>query len=372
MSAIDPEFQALLYFKDEQYRAAFCKLPMVLMTNEKYADLTNNARVAYALLISRFELSYQNDWIDDSGAIYFYYTAKKMAEDIHVSERTAIKVRQELAKKKLLNIQRQGLHKPARLYLLKPVIDPKDFNKIDALKARAKAPVEPTRNELGQLTRDAISAGQAKTPPNQDSMSRRAKSALPDMQDVHAKYINTNIKQDKPNLDTKKPDTLNSETIKPPISDSSNSLDVALKQYADLDQDNSVFSAAAFNLLKVLAQNYQTTPEALSKIIFKAKDAAFHEVGVFSKYLDLKDFPHTIEKALYRVLKQAKAGKIKNLKSYIYMAFLQEFNLLVQKYLAWCQAQQPEGNSADLRPQQAVTEAMLAEIDIPNFDTDLF
>lgn len=368
MSSVDPSVQALLYFKDEQYREVFCKLPMVLLTNQKYENLTNNARVAYALLTSRFELSFKNNWIDDTGAIYFYYTTKTLAADVHVSERTAVKVRQELVAANLLNIQKQGLHKPARLYLLKPVIETSDFSKIEMLQAKDTQPAPTVRNEKGQLTSDAESACQVKSPSNQHLLSRDAKSARPDVQDLPARYINTQIKQDntKPKTDTLKQDTFKSDTLKPLDAEKdTQSLTAALAQYKALDQDNSVFSETAYNLLQILSANFNQDVVTLSKCIFKAKDAALNNQGLYSKYLDLKDFTQTVEKTIYRILKQAKAGAIKDLKKYIFKTFNSEFDFLSKKYLIWCQTHQPKdalGNT-QLKPVNPVTEQDLASID---------
>lgn len=368
MTSIDPDVQALLYFKDEQYRNVFCKLPMVLLTNDNYATLTNNARVAYALLTSRFELSYKNNWIDDSGAIYFYYTTKTLAEDIHVSERTAVKVRQELVQANLLNIQKQGLHKPARLYLLKPVIDQSDFQKIDQLQSKKTEPNQPKRNEKGQLTRDAESALLDKTPTNQQIESRDANSAPLNMQNLHTRYINNQIKE---NHTESKPDTLKTETLKADTIRTAEkksqqlTLDQALTQYQNLDQDNSVFSATAFKLLNLLGQNFDEATTTLCKLIFKAKDQALHEYGLYSKYLDIQQFPKTIERTLYRIIKQVKQGQIKDFKRYFFKAFNQEFKLLAQKYMIWAKDQQsPTAQAPSLKPDHGVTETELASVDI--------
>lgn len=367
MNSIDPDVQALLYFKDEQYRNVFCKLPMVLLTNTDYATLTNNARVAYALLTSRFELSYKNNWIDDAGAIYFYYTTKALAADIHVSERTAVKVRQELVQANLLNIQKQGLHKPARLYLLKPVIDKTDFDKIDHLQSKDIQPAPTKRNQKGQLTRDAESAPLEETLVNQQIESRDANSASLNMQDLHTRYINKQIKQEttKPRTDTLKTDTLKTDTIPHPDAKSQQlTLDQALDQYQNLAQRNSIFSPTAFNLLQLLAQTHDQTTTMLSKTIFKAKNQAFHDYGLYSKYLDIEAFPKTIEKTLYRITKQVKHGQIKTFDRYFFKAFQQEFKILAQKYLIWLKAQPDQSpERTTLQADHTVTEAELDTID---------
>lgn len=370
MNSIDPGFQSLLYFKNEQYREVFCKLPVVLLTNAKYAKLTNNARVAYAVLISRFELSYKNNWIDEAGAIYFYYTTKNMADDIHVSERTAVKVRQELVSANLLNIQKQGMHKPSRLYLLKPQIDTTDFDKIDTLKNRDIAPTEPQRNVKGQLTSDAKSAPLDKNPANQHLDSRDANFASLKVQNLPGRYNNNQIKHLEPNPDPKKTDTLNTDSIRSEkLSTDAPSVDKILAQYKDLDNHQALFSPTAFNLLHVLAQSYQHDFDALQQLIFKAKDQAFHNYGLYSKSVDLANFPRTVEKTLYRILKQIKTGKIKQIDRYLFKTFAHEFDLLAQKYVVWTRDHHAEGQSS--QPPLNVTEADLEDITVDELK-DLF
>ncbi len=45
-----------------------------IFTNEKYMKLSNNAKIAYALLKDRLELSIKNNWFDENGDIFFIFT----------------------------------------------------------------------------------------------------------------------------------------------------------------------------------------------------------------------------------------------------------------------------------------------------------
>lgn len=116
------------YNVNEVYTEKFYQLPQWLFTNEKYKDLSNNARIAYALLKDRNRYSIRNHWFDADGNIYFIFTNKTLADMLNVTERTITSVKKELVTHRLLYIKKMGFDNkikqnlPSRLYLLKPVL----------------------------------------------------------------------------------------------------------------------------------------------------------------------------------------------------------------------------------------------------------
>lgn len=116
------------YNVNEVYTEKFYQLPQWLFTNEKYKDLSNNARIAYALLKDRNRYSIKNHWFDADGNIYFIFTNKTLADMLNVTERTITSVKKELVNHRLLYIKKMGFDNkikqnlPSGLYLLKPVL----------------------------------------------------------------------------------------------------------------------------------------------------------------------------------------------------------------------------------------------------------
>lgn len=116
------------YNVNEVYTEKYYQLPQWLFTNEKYKDLSNNARIAYALLKDRNRYSIKNHWFDADGNIYFIFTNKTLADMLNVTERTITSVKKELVTHRLLYIKKMGFDNkikqnlPSRLYLLKPVL----------------------------------------------------------------------------------------------------------------------------------------------------------------------------------------------------------------------------------------------------------
>lgn len=135
------------YNVNEVYTEKFYQLPQWLFTNEKYKDLSNNARIAYALLKDRNRYSIKNHWFDADGNIYFIFTNKTLADMLNVTERTITSVKKELVTHRLLYIKKMGFDNktkqnlPSRLYLLKPILSAEEvYNNMIQEEASALQP----------------------------------------------------------------------------------------------------------------------------------------------------------------------------------------------------------------------------------------
>lgn len=111
---------------NETRRALYYQLPKVLFESEKYRKMSNDAKVAYAMLKDRCEYSLQNNWVDQEGNIYFIFTTKELMKLLHVGNKKVADIKSELASYGLLLSKRMppkvmpdGTKKgvPARLYL---------------------------------------------------------------------------------------------------------------------------------------------------------------------------------------------------------------------------------------------------------------
>ena len=100
----------------------FYRIPKVLIENEYYAQMSMEAKFAYAILKDRFELSVKNNWVDEENNVYLIYTVAELQKILGYGNKKVIKIKQELASYDLLEEERLGLNKPNRLYL--GMIDP--------------------------------------------------------------------------------------------------------------------------------------------------------------------------------------------------------------------------------------------------------
>ena len=101
----------------------FYQLPKYLFEDAYFKKMSAEAKIMYALLKDRFELSLQNEWVDKNNNIYFIFSNKHLCEYLGYAEQKIIKLKKELIKFNLLTQERVGLNKPNRLYLLKPNYD---------------------------------------------------------------------------------------------------------------------------------------------------------------------------------------------------------------------------------------------------------
>mgnify|MGYP002651254738 FL=1 len=98
----------------------FYQLPKYLFEDTYFKKMSAEAKIMYALLKDRFELSIQNEWVDKNNNIYFIFSNKHLCEYLGYAEQKIIKLKKELISFNLLTQERVGLNKPNRLYLLKP------------------------------------------------------------------------------------------------------------------------------------------------------------------------------------------------------------------------------------------------------------
>lgn len=135
------------FYLQENFRERFYQLPKVFFTNETYKKLSNDAKIAYAILRDRLELSIKNNWIDSDNAIYFIYTNENLEHILNVSKPKVIKIKKELEKVDLLEQKRLGLNKPNMLYLMKPNVTDSDIYLMQNADISEKTPVEASNDK---------------------------------------------------------------------------------------------------------------------------------------------------------------------------------------------------------------------------------
>ncbi|MDU6258030.1 MAG: replication initiator protein A, partial [Staphylococcus epidermidis] len=74
--------------------------------------------------LDRAKLSFQNDWFDNEGRIYFNFKNDDLRFITNIpSKQRLIKAKKELMDKNLLEQKRYGQGKPNRLYILYPLTE---------------------------------------------------------------------------------------------------------------------------------------------------------------------------------------------------------------------------------------------------------
>ncbi len=96
----------------------FYRVPKVLFTNERFWNISADAKMLYGILLDRMSLSAKNGWIDKNGRVYIIFTIDEAKMALNCAEQKAIKLLSELEKKAgLIERNRQGLGKPNLIYV---------------------------------------------------------------------------------------------------------------------------------------------------------------------------------------------------------------------------------------------------------------
>ena len=111
------ESNRIRYTVEKVLSNSFYQLPKFLFTGE-LKNLSNDARVLYALLRDRHDLSLKNQWFNDKNEVYHIMSRETMGDMLGLSRKTVIKVVNELKRYALLEEERKGQGKVNLLYLL--------------------------------------------------------------------------------------------------------------------------------------------------------------------------------------------------------------------------------------------------------------
>ena len=110
--------------------ASYVPLPRFLLQDEALRDISNDAKVLYALLLDRASISRQNGYVEPDGTIRLYFTLEQAQTKLHRSRQSATRIFRELEYSGLIIRKKQGLGKPALITLNYPVdaklIQPKE------------------------------------------------------------------------------------------------------------------------------------------------------------------------------------------------------------------------------------------------------
>lgn len=105
-------------FKDE-VKYTFYQLPKLLVHGKYYKDsLTHSDMVVYQLLLDRLSVSKKNNWVDDEGNYYLYYTNIELQRVLNIGKQKISVIKKRLSAVNLLIEERTG--RSNRIYLSKP------------------------------------------------------------------------------------------------------------------------------------------------------------------------------------------------------------------------------------------------------------
>ena len=72
-----------IYIHQPEKAVSFTRLPNFLFEAPTFTPLSNEAKVLYAFILRRTDLSRKNGWADEYGRIYLYYPIYEVVELLH-------------------------------------------------------------------------------------------------------------------------------------------------------------------------------------------------------------------------------------------------------------------------------------------------
>jgi hypothetical protein len=65
------------FYGDEAMQFTYFRIPCQHITHPRFRHLSTDSKLLYGMLLDRMSLSIKNEWYDDTGRVYIYYTVPK-------------------------------------------------------------------------------------------------------------------------------------------------------------------------------------------------------------------------------------------------------------------------------------------------------
>ena len=96
---------------------SFFRIPKALFQEQRFQNLSTDAKILYGILLDRMSLSAKNGWRDEQGRVYIIYTVREVQESLCCAEHKAVKLFRELEDIGLIERKRRGLGRPSLIYV---------------------------------------------------------------------------------------------------------------------------------------------------------------------------------------------------------------------------------------------------------------
>ena len=97
-----------IYIHQPEKVVSFTRLPNFLFEAPTFTPLSSEAKVLYAFILRRTDLSRKNGWADEYGRIYLYYPINEVVELFHCGRQKAVNTLRELQYAELIDMKKQG------------------------------------------------------------------------------------------------------------------------------------------------------------------------------------------------------------------------------------------------------------------------
>ena len=96
---------------------SFFRIPKALFQEQRFQDLSTDAKILYGILLDRMSLSVKNGWLDEQNRVFIIFTIEDVKRALCCADNKATKLLRELEKFGLIERKRRGLGKPSLVYV---------------------------------------------------------------------------------------------------------------------------------------------------------------------------------------------------------------------------------------------------------------
>ena len=96
---------------------SFFRIPKALFQEQRFQDLSTDAKTLYGILLDRMSLSVKNEWFDKKGRVFILFTIEDVKRTLRCADNKATKLLRELEEFGLIERKRRGQGKPCLVYV---------------------------------------------------------------------------------------------------------------------------------------------------------------------------------------------------------------------------------------------------------------
>ena len=96
---------------------SFFRIPKALFQEQRFQDLSTDAKTLYGILLDRMSLSVKNGWLDEQNRVFIIFTIEDVKRTLCCADNKATKLLRELEEYGLIERKRRGLGKPDLIYV---------------------------------------------------------------------------------------------------------------------------------------------------------------------------------------------------------------------------------------------------------------
>lgn len=326
-------------FKDE-VKYVFYQLPKLLVHGKYYKDvLTHSDMVVYQLLLDRLSVSKKNNWVDEEGNYYLYYTNSELQEVLNIGKQKISIIKNRLSAVNLLIEERTG--RSNRIYLSKPQafneteakhileINEKELEDKTKMTEEEKRKISETQksNKNAQKTDEVRKSNVVLETLSEQQSDESGKQTMFENQTSEVRKSNAskkNLIRTKDIKDNKDQQTTENDLFKNGIQKAENNLEMQkefIDSYIELYSLDLIFGNQIIQAMKNYSfGSFETFKLYTDKLIYGLSSAE-KIMGYEISFIENDEMSFTLNRIFKNVLLKNKKGELNSYTDYLFTSF---------------------------------------------------